>query len=240
MQAEKEDYLGHRQRLKEKFEKTAFAGFQDYEIIELLLTLFLSQRDTKPQAKEAIRIFKSLRGFLGASPAEIQQISGIGPHCAYGIKIMQAVATEFLKQKSFDKEFIASSQEIYDYFYHSMRDLKKEMIKVVYLNTQNQILEIKDLSQGTVDSSFVYPREVMEGALNCSAVSLVVVHNHPSGNPAPSDADKDLTRNLAHSGSLLQIKLLDHLIIGDNKFYSFAGDGLIEKYDAELLSLKMR
>jgi DNA repair protein RadC len=112
------------------------------------------------------------------------------------------------------------------------------MIKIVYLNTQNQIQEIKDLPQGTVDSSFVYPREVMEGALKCGAVSFVVVHNHPSGNPAPSDADKDLTRKLAQAGSLLQIKLLDHLIIGDNKFYSFAGDGLIEKYDAELLSLK--
>ena len=238
--AEKEDYLGHRQRLKEKFYESGLTRFQDYEIIELLLTTFIPQRDVKPQAKEAIRRFENLRGFLEAGPEELQSIRGIGPHCAFCIQIMQAVAREFLKQKTADREFFTSSQEIYEYFYHSMRDLKKEMIKVVYLNTQNQILEIKDLSQGTVDSSFVYPREVMEGALKCSAVSLVVVHNHPSGNPAPSDADKDLTRKLAHSGSLLQIKLLDHLIIGDNKFYSFAGDGFIEKYEAELLSLKMR
>src|ERR1035437_6055590 len=102
MQAEKEDYLGHRQRLKARFEKTGFDGFQDYEIIELLLTVFQRQGDTKPQAKEAVRIFKSLRGFLDAGPDEIQQISGIGPRSAYGIKIMQAVAGEFLKQKSFD------------------------------------------------------------------------------------------------------------------------------------------
>jgi DNA repair protein RadC len=238
IELEKEDYLGHRKRLREKFLKSGLAGFQDYEIIELLLSLGRPRTDVKPQAKEAIRRFKTLRGVLEASPEELQEIKGIGPHSVFGIKITQAVAREFLKEKSLEKPVCGSSQEIYDYFYHSMRDLKKEVIKVVYLNTQNQILEIKDFAPGTVDSSYVYPREVMEGAIRCGAVSLVLVHNHPSGNPTPSESDKELTRSMVHVGSMMQIKLLDHIIIGDNRFYSFAAEGLIGKSEVEIVKLK--
>jgi DNA repair protein RadC len=236
----REDAQGHRKRLRERFLKSGLVGFQDYEIIELLLTLGRPRTDCKPQAKEAIRRFKTLRGVLEAPPEELQEIDGIGPHSIFGFKIVQAVAREFLKERSLEKPVCSSSQEIYDYFYHSMRDLKKEMIKVVYLNTQNQIIEIKDLSQGTVDSSYVYPREVMEGAIRCNAVSLVLVHNHPSGNPAPSESDKDLTRNMVYTGSMMKITLFDHLIIGDNRYYSFAGDGMIEKFQADLLKLKIK
>ena len=131
-----------------------------------------------------------------------------------------------------------SSQEIFEYFYHSMRDQKKEIVKVVYLNTQNQIIDVKDLSQGTVDSSYVYPREVMEGALKANAVSMVIVHNHPSGNPEPSSSDRELTRNLVYAGTMLQIKILDHIIIGDNKYFSFAGQGWIEQCETHLMKLK--
>ena len=236
--SEKEDYLGHRKRLREKVLKDGLAGFKDYEIVELLLSLGRPRVDCKPQAKEAIRRFKSLRGVLEAAPEDLQQIEGIGPHSVFGIKFMQAVAREFLKEKSLDKPVCNSSQEIYDYFYHSMRGLKKEIIKAVYLNSQNQIMEIKDVSQGTVDSSYVYPREVMEGAIRCNAVSLVLVHNHPSGNPAPSESDKELTRSLVFAGSMMQIRLLDHIIIGDNRYYSFAGDGLIGRSEVQLLKLK--
>lgn len=236
----KEDYLGHRKRLREKFLKSGLAGFQDYEIIELLLSLGTPRHDCKPQAKAAIRRFKSLRGVLEAAPEELKQLEGVGPHSIFGIKFMQAVAREFLKEKSLEKPVCTSSQEIFDYFYHSMRDLKKEMIKVVYLNSQNQIIEIQDLSQGTVDSSFVYPREVIEGALRCNAVSLVLVHNHPSGNPGPSESDRELTRNLVYAAIMMQLKILDHIIIGDNKFYSFAGEGVIEKCEMEFARLNMK
>ena len=99
---------------------------------------------------------------------------------------------------------------------------------------------MQDLSQGTVDSSVVYPREVMEGAIKCHAVSLVLVHNHPSGNPSPSESDRDLTRDLVNAGMVMQIKLLDHIIIGDNKFFSFAGEGLIEKCETDWLGRKMK
>jgi DNA repair protein RadC len=234
-----EDALGHRKRLREKFLKSGLAGFQDYEIIELLLSLGTPRRDCKHQAKEAIRLFKTLRGVMEAPPEELQKIEGVGPHSVFGIKFMHAVASEFLKEKSLEKPLCNSSQEVYNYFYHSMRDLKKEVLKALYLNSQNGIIEIQDLSQGTVDSSYIYPREVMEGAIKYHAVSLVLVHNHPSGNPQPSQNDKDLTRNMVYIGNLMQIKLLDHIIIGDNQFYSFAADGLIEKYEADLLKLKI-
>ena len=236
----KEDSQGHRKRLREKFLKSGLAGFQGYEIIELLLSLGTPRHDCKPQAKEAIRRFKNLRGVLEASQDELQQIEGIGPHSVFGIKFTQAVAREFLKQKSMEKPVCNSSQEIFEYFYHSMRDLKKEVIKAVYLNSQNQIIEIQDLSQGTVDGSFVYPREVIEGAIKNHAVSLVLVHNHPSGNPEPSESDKDLTRNLVYAGSAMQIKILDHIVIGDNRFFSFAGEGMIEKCELELMKLKIK
>ena len=237
--SENEDWLGHRRRLREKFLKGGLDGFHDYEIVELLLSLGKPRSDCKPQAKEAIRRFKNLRGVMEASPQELQEIKGIGPHSVFGIKFMQAVAREFLKEKSLQKPVCSSSQEIYDYFYHAMRDLKKEMIKIVYLNSQNQILEIQDFDQGTVDSSHIYPREVIEGALKCHAVGLVMVHNHPSGNPEPSASDLSLTRNMVLSGTAMQVKILDHIVIGDNAFYSFAGQGLLERYEGEIARLKI-
>jgi DNA repair protein RadC len=237
---EKEDYLGHRKRLREKFLKSGLAGFQDYEVIELLLSLGTPRRDCKPQAKEAIRRFKSLRGVLEASDSELQKIEGIGPHSVFGIKFTQAVAREFLKEKSIGKQLCSSSQEIFDYFYHSMRDLKKEIVKIVFLNSQNQIIDFRDFAQGTVDSSFIYPREIIEGAINCQAVSLIVVHNHPSGNPEPSESDKALTRDLVFAGSAMKINILDHIIIGDNRHFSFAAAGMIEKSETEILKLKSK
>jgi DNA repair protein RadC len=228
----KEDALGHRRRLRERFLKSGLEGFQDYEIVELLISLGRPRIDCKPQAKEAIRRFKSLRGVLEASPEELQMIDGIGPHSIFGIKFMQALASRFLKEKSLEKPVCASSQEVFDYFYHSMRGLPKEMIKVVYLNTQNEILEIYDLSQGTVDASHLYTRELLERAISSRAVSFVLVHNHPSGNPEPSQSDRELTRAIVQAGLVMNIKLADHIIIGDNRYYSFAGDGLISCYEA--------
>lgn len=126
----KEDALGHRKRLREKFLKSGLAGFQDYEIIELLLSLGTPRRDCKTQAKEAIRRFKSLRGVLEAPADELDQIKGVGQHSIFGIKFTQAVARQFLKEKSLEKPVCNSTQEIYDYFYYAMRDLKKELIKI--------------------------------------------------------------------------------------------------------------
>ena len=231
---------GHRKRLREKFIKSGLAGFHDYEIIELLLSLGTPRKDCKQPAKEAIKKFKSLRGVLEAPPQELQQIDGIGPHSAFGIKLVQEVAREFLKEKIIDKPIYKSSQEVFDYLYHSMRDLKKELFKVIYLNSQNQIIDTADLFEGTITSSSISPREVMESAIKHNAASLIFVHNHPSGNPEPSANDKELTKDLLYAASIMQIKVLDHIIIGNNKYFSFAGEGLIDEYKMGFLNIKIR
>jgi len=230
---------GHRKRLREKFVKSGLRGFHDYEIIELLLSLGTPRKDCKLQAKEAIRRFKNLRGVLEATPEELQQINGVGPHSAFGIKLVQEVAREFLKEKIIDEPIYKSAQEIFDYLYHSMRDLKKEVFKVIFLNSQNQIIETANLFEGTIDGSSISPREVMESAIKQSAVSLLFVHNHPSGNPEPSKSDKELTRDLVYAGSIMRIRVLDHIIIGNNRYFSFAGEGLIEQYELDFLNLKI-
>ncbi len=231
--------LGHRKRLRERFIKSGLKGFHDYEIIELLLTLGSPRKDCKPQAKEAIKRFKTLRGALEAPPEELQQIGGIGPHSVFGIKLVQEVAREFLKQKIIDKPVYKSSQEIFDYLYHSMRDLKKEVFKVLYLNSQNQIIEVVDLFEGTINSSVISPREVIEGAIKYNAVSLIFVHNHPAGDPEPSQNDKDVTRDLVYAGAIMRIRVLDHIIIGNDRYFSFAGEGLIEQYELDFLKIKV-
>ena len=231
---------GHRKRLREKFITSGLAGFHDYEIVELLLSLGTPRKDCKQQAKEAIRRFKTLRGILEAPPEELQQIHGIGPHSAFGIKLVHEVAREFLKAKIIDKPIYKSAKEIFDYLYHSMRDLGKEVFKVIYLNSQNQIIETADLFEGTVNGSVISPREVMEGAIKHNAVSLIFVHNHPSGDPEPSDSDKNVTRDLVYAGSIMQIRILDHIIIGENRYFSFASEGLIEEYEVDFLNLGIK
>ena len=231
---------GHRKRLREKFIKSGLGGFHDYEIVELLLSLGTPRRDCKQQAKEALARFKTLRGVLEAPLDELQKISGIGIHSAFGIKLVQEVAREFLKARIIDKPFFKSSQEVFDYLYHSMRDLKKEVFKVLYLNSQNQIIDATDLFEGTVNGSTVSPREIMEGAIKQNAVSLIFAHNHPSGNPVPSASDRQLTRDLVFCGQIMQVRALDHIIIGNNRHFSFAGEGLIEEYEMDFLNLKLR
>jgi DNA repair protein RadC len=204
------------------------------------LSLGTPRKDCKPAAKEAIQRFKTLRGVLEAPVEELQKIKGIGIHSAFGIKLVQEVAREFLRAKMLEKPFYHSSQEVFDYLYHAMRGLKKEVFKVLYLSSQNQIIDTVDLSEGTVNSSAVSPREVIEGALRNNAAALIFVHNHPSGAVAPSVNDKSLTRELVYARRIMRLKVLDHIIIGDNKYYSFTGDGLIEEYETDFLNQMLK
>ena len=231
---------GHRKRLRERFISSGLTGFQDYEIVELLLTLGSPRKDCKQPAKEAIKRFKTLRGVLEAAPEALQTIKGIGPHNAFGCKLVQEIARQYLKEKIIDKPLCDSAEQVFTYLYHSMRGLKKEVFKILLLNSRNQIIETTDLPEGTVNASFVYPLEVIEKALKSNAVSVIFAHNHPSGGTAPSESDKELTRDLVFAAAIMQLKVLDHLIIGDNKYYSFAGNGLIERYEMEFVNLKMR
>jgi DNA repair protein RadC len=221
---------GHRRRLREKFLKAGLDGFLDYEIIELLLTLGTPRRDCKEQAKEALREFKSLRGVMEAEDHELQGIKGIGAHNIFGIRLVQEVSRRFLKEKMMSRPYCHSSREVFDYLYHSLRDLKKEKFKVLFLDAKNQIIEEKTLFEGTVDSSAVYPREIMKDALRYNACSLIFVHNHPSGDPEPSLSDREITKELVFSAKVMQLKVLDHIVIGNDQYFSFADSGLLESY----------
>jgi len=231
---------GHRKRLRERFLQSGISGFHDYEVVELLLSLGTPRKDCKQAAKEAIKRFKTLRGVLEAPLEELKKIKGIGAHSAFGMKLVQEVAREFLKARMMEKPFYKSSQEVFDYLYHAMRGLKKEVFKVLYLTSQNQIIDTYDLSEGTVNSSAVSPREVIEGAIRNNAAALIFVHNHPSGAIEPSTSDKGLTRELVYAGRIMHIKVLDHIIIGDNRYFSFAGEGLIEEYDNDFMNQMLR
>ena len=228
---------GHRKRLREKFIRSGVSGFYDYEIVELLLTLGTPRKNCKQQAKESIKKFKSLKGVLEAPMEKLQEINGIGPHNAFGIKLFQEISERYLKERIIGKEIkLKSSKEVYDYLFQSMQKNKKEIFKVLFLNAKNRIINTEDLFEGTLNSSIVYPREIMKKAINYNAVNLIFVHNHPSGNPEPSQSDKDITKNLVNAGKVMQIKILDHIIIGDNRYFSFADEGLIEEYNLDYLS----
>jgi len=230
---------GHRKRLREKFIKSGISSFNDYEIVELLLTLGTPRKDCKQQAKEAIKKFKTLRGVLEAQMEEIQEIKGIGPHNSFGIKLFQEVSERYLKEKIVGEEIqLKSSKAVFDYLYQSMQKNKKEIFRVMFLDGKNKLIEVEDLFEGSLTSSAVYPREIMKRAIKYDAVSLIFVHNHPSGNPEPSQSDQDITENLVFAGNLMEIKVLDHIIIGDNKYYSFADEGLIEEYNLNFLNMK--
>ncbi len=231
---------GHRRRLREKFLKAGLRGFLDYEIIELLLTLGTPRRDCKLQAREAVSRFRTLRGVLEASPDELQKIKGIGPHNMFGLKLIQEVSRRFLRDRMMSKPYCHSSKEVFDYLYHALRDVKKEKFKVLFLGPKNQIMEEKTVFEGTVDTSVVYPREIVKEALKCNASSLIFVHNHPSGDPQPSMSDRGITRDLVFAANIMQLRVLDHIIIGNNCYFSFADEGLIEDYDKMFEEMSVR
>jgi DNA repair protein RadC len=225
---------GHRKRLRERFGESGLEGFHDYEVVELLLTLGTPRRDCKPQAKEALKKFKTLRGVLQAPSAELQRIRGIGPVSVLGIKLVREVAQRLLKEQLLGEPYCNSSREVFDYLFYAMRDLPRETFKVLFLSTKNQVIAVESLFEGTLNASAVYPREIMKKALEHNAAALVFAHNHPSGDPEPSDDDHRITREMVFAGAVMQIKVLDHIIIGDNRYFSFADAGLIGKAEAAL------
>lgn len=222
---------GHRMRLREKFVKGGLCSFLDYEIIELLLTLGTPRRDCKIQAKEALRRFKTLRGVLDAAQEDLVEIEGIGPNNILGLKLIQEVSRRYLKDRMLSKPACHSSKEVFDYLFHVLRDSKREVFKVIFLDAKNHILEEKTFFEGTVDSSVVYPREIIKSVLKYDASSVILVHNHPSGDPDPSTCDREITQELVFAANFIQIKVLDHIIIGNNRYFSFADQGLIEEYE---------
>ena len=224
---------GHRERLREKFLNHGLRKLTDEEIVELLLTLATPRRDCKKVAREVLRRFEGLAGVLEAPMAQLQQVAGIGPKNALGLRLVHEVARKFLQERLKGREFISSSKEVYEYLLHSLRDLKREVFKVIFLNGRNEVIQVETLFEGSITSSAVYPREVIKSALEHHAAALVFAHNHPSGDPTPSTQDFAITRDLFLAGKIMSIQVLDHLIIGRNRYYSFADQGHIRKWERE-------
>ncbi|MFH0768811.1 MAG: DNA repair protein RadC [Chloroflexota bacterium] len=226
-------------KLQKRFAMSGFKGLDDEDIIEVVLSLCLAPEESRRLAQESIKEFHSFRGFMSASARALERI-GIVPQCMFFIELLHQLPAELLRQKIIDKPACPSSHEVFDYLYYSMQDLKKEVLKVIYLDNRNHIIEVADLFIGSADSAPIRPREIVESAINANATCLIFVHNHPSGDPVPSRNDGRLTRDLVFMGMLMQIKVLDHIVIGANKYYSFADEGLIQKYEDEFLNLKIR
>jgi DNA repair protein RadC len=207
---------GHRRRLQQRFLKGGLQGFLDHEIVELLLTLGTPRKDCKRPAKKAMQRFKMLRCVLEASENELQEIEGIGPRNIFGIKLVQEVARRFLRERMMSRPVCHSSREVFDYLYHTLRDAKKEKFKAIFLNAKNQIIEEETFFEGTVDTSAVYPREILKNALRHDASAVIFVHNHPSGDPEPSESDREITKELVFASSTMQMKV--HGLIEDYEF----------------------
>jgi DNA repair protein RadC len=226
--------------LEQRFIRYGLKGFSVPEIIELVLCHTLSHEEGKKLSHEVSKRYKTLREFFAAPIQELEQIPGMTPRCILCFQLMCEVPNVFLKEKIIDKPVNTSSQEIFDYLYYSLKGLKKEVFRVVYLDKQNKIIDTEDLFMGTLDGIHIYPREIEEGAIKHEATGLIFVHNHPSGDCVPSKNDKQITRDLVFIGKVLNIEVLDHIIIGENRYYSFADAGFIEKYEDDFINLRLR
>ncbi len=224
---------GHRERLREKFLKGGLERFSDGEVVEFLLTLGTPRGDLKVPAREALERFGSLSGVLSAPIEKLTDIKGIGPKNALYLKLVHQVGRRYLRDKMAGQVFFGSSRAVFDYLFHSMRDLKREVFKVLFLNRKNELIVDQDVFEGSLTGSAVYPREILTIALEQRAAALVVVHNHPSGDPTPSAEDRKLTRELLWASKLLGVQLLDHIIIGNNVYFSFADEGIVKDFQNE-------
>lgn len=230
---------GHRGRLREKFLDSGLTGFHDYEVIELLLTLATPRKDTKEVAKAALARFKTLQAVLEAEPAALMEIKGIGPQNIFGIKLIQAVADRYLEKRITRKDIISHSKALFEYLYYNMRDKNRECFKVVHLDAKNQVLGLETLFEGSLSTTAVYPREVVQSALNHHSAAVIFAHNHPSGDPAPSADDMAITRKLIFCCDIMGITVHEHIVIGENRYFSFADEGHIARMYRELESINI-
>ncbi|NOX25293.1 MAG: DNA repair protein RadC [Deltaproteobacteria bacterium] len=229
---------GHRQRLRDKFIRQGMDSFSDNEVLELLLTFGTPQKDCKEPARALLKKFTSLAEVLEKPPDELQQVKGVGPKNAFAIHFIQGVARRYLQQRLINKNYLHSSREVADYLLHAMRDLRREILTVIFLDASHAIIATEVAAEGTLTRNTVYPRELLKMALEHHAAAVIIAHNHPSGNPAPSAADRHLTRSLFLALSLVDIKLLDHFIVaGTAAPYSFADNGLMTDISEECANI---
>lgn len=212
---------GHRSRLRERFLKSGLDGFLDYEIIELLLTLGTPRKDCKVPAKEAIKKLNGLNNVLDSTFEELQQIKGIGPSNAFGIKLFRAISERYSKEKLNSQISLNSPRQVFEYLREKIGKEKKEHFVILYFDTKNNLI-VDDISVGTLNSSLVHPREVFSKAIINNASHVVVAHNHPSGDPTPSSDDIATTKRLVEAGKILGITVTDHVIVTKAGYSSHA------------------
>lgn len=222
-------YREHRKRLRRRFDKSGFEGFHDYEVLELLLTYIIPRKDTKLTAKELLKRFKHLPGVLSADVKELTQVSGIGPEASRFLKIVDAFIGFYFDQKALigDIQFTQLPQLV-DYFKATIGRNSNEVMRVLYLNSQNKLIAAENLSEGTVSQAVAFPRKIVEGALKRHATSVIIAHNHPGGLPKPSENDDTVTDQIKNALHTVNITLQEHIIIGEDGFYSYRQSGILD------------
>ena len=225
--AETPHYHGHRERLRERFYSAGADALSDYELLEMALFPALPRRDTKPLAKSLLRTFGSFAEVIHAPVARLREVEGMGDASIHQLKMIAAAATRVAKGEIKRNIALSSWNAVIDYCRSSMAFADKEQFRLLFLDKRNQLIADEVQQTGTVDHTPVYPREVIKRALELSATALILVHNHPSGDPTPSQADIQMTKAIVDIATPLGISVHDHIIVGKNGHASLKGMRLI-------------
>ena len=216
-------YLGHRERLRERFRKGGGDALAEYELIELILFRAMPRRDVKPLAKRLIALFDSFAGTVSARPERLREVEGLGEAAIVELKIIEAAAKRLAKSSIENRTPLSSFSAVVDYCRTAMAFLDHEEFRVLFLDKKNHLIADEVQGVGTVDHAPVYPREIMRRALELCASAIILVHNHPSGDPQPSADDIHLTHQIIAIGKPLKVTVHDHLIIGKHGHVSLKG-----------------
>jgi DNA repair protein RadC len=214
-------HLGHRERLRERVLNGGFGALHDYEALELYLFRTFPRGDTKPLAKALLQRFGSLAGVLAASVEELRQERGVGEACAIDLKLVHELAQRIGLEPLARRTVISSWSALISYVRVAIMHERREQFRVLFLDKKNQLIADEVMNEGTVDHAPVYPREIVRRALELSSSAVILVHNHPSGDPTPSRADIDMTRQIVSAAKPLGVTVHDHLIVGREGVASF-------------------
>jgi len=220
-------HLGHRQRLRARFLKGGDDAVADYELLELVLFRAIPRRDVKPLAKKLLKEFGTFSAVMTAPPHRLKEIDGIGDSVVAEFKIVNSAALKLAQGQIMDRPALSSWSALLDYCQASMAYNTTEQFRILFLDRKNILIADEIQQEGTVDHTPVYPREVVKRALELGASALILVHNHPSGDPTPSQADIDMTQQIIAAARPLKIDIHDHLIIGRGEHVSFRSTGLL-------------
>ena len=223
----KPDYVGHRERLRERFMSGGPKALHDYEMLELLLFRALPRQDTKPLAKALLARFRSFPEVLTADPLRLKEVKGVGDAVIAELKLVVAASERIVRGAIEKRPVLTSWSKIIDYCRTCMAFRDRECLRILFLDTKNCLITDEVLQEGTVNHTQVYPRELMRRAMELSASSIIIVHNHPSGDPEPSGFDIAQTKTLIELGEKLGVKIHDHVVIGRNGHVSLKGQKLI-------------